>query len=278
MERYVVDPDDPRAPPEHVWARMSPEERRRVVESLPSEFELSEAAPPPEGESHLEAKLRAREALKSYFARSGKRIYVGCELPVYYPGQAMFAPDILAVVDTPLHKRDSWIVTAEGRGLDLVLEVIWSGRRRKDLEKNVERYASLGIPEYFVFDRKRMRLSGYRLPDTAKKPAAYQPILAQSGRYASRVLGLDLFLEHDRLRFYDSTAALPDAEELVARLEGMMDSVEARVHAAEERAEEEARRAEEEARRADDEARARKEAERLLAEALAEIERLKRGS
>jgi hypothetical protein len=36
-EPYVVDPDDPRAPSEEQWARMSPVERARVVEALPSE-------------------------------------------------------------------------------------------------------------------------------------------------------------------------------------------------------------------------------------------------
>lgn len=35
---YVVDPTDPRAPPEDVWKPMSEEERRRVVASLPSEI------------------------------------------------------------------------------------------------------------------------------------------------------------------------------------------------------------------------------------------------
>lgn len=280
---YVVDPDDPRAPPEDVWARMSPEERRRVIDSLPSEFEASEAAPP-EGDEHQDAKLRVRDALRTFFSRSGKRVYVGCELPIYYPGEKMFAPDIMAVVDVPMHKRDSWMVSAEGRGLDLALEVIWSGRRRKDLKQNVERYARLGIKEYFVFDRKRMRLAGYRLPDPPRRPFAYQPILGQNGLYTSQVLGLDLFLEKDRLRFYVGPAPLPDMEELVGRLESALETVDTRIRAAEERADEaeeraerEARRAEEEARRAEEEARRAEEAERRLAEALTEIERLKRG-
>jgi Uma2 family endonuclease len=283
-EPYVVDPRDPRAPPMDVWERMSPEERQRVIDSLPSEFEITEASPPPEGDEHYEATRSVRDALKTFFSRSGKRVYVGSGLPVYYPGEPMFSPDVLAVVDVPLHSRDSWMVVKEGRGLDFVLEVIWSGRRRKDLEENVERYARLGIHEYFVFDRKRMRLSGYRLPGPGARPRVYQPILGQAGLYASQVLGLELSLEKEKLRFLAGTAPLPDLEELVGRLEGALDTVEARVQAAEERAEEEARRAEEEARRAEEEARraeeearARQEAERRLAEALAEIERLKKG-
>jgi Uma2 family endonuclease len=283
-EPYVVDPRDPRAPPEDVWACMSPEERRRVVESLPSEIEITETSPPPEGDEHFDAKRSARDALKTFFSKSGKRVYIGCELPVYYPGEAMFSPDVMAVVDAPLHKRDSWMVSAEGRGLDFVLEVLWSGRRRKDLDDNVERYARLGIKEYFVFDRKRMRLLGYRLPESPRRPPAYQPILAQSGMYTSQVLGLEMFLEKDKLRFFAGTASLPDLEELVGRFESALDTVEARVRAAEERVEEEAKRAEDEAKRAEDEAKRAEEqakradeAERRLAEALAEIERLKKG-
>lgn len=39
---YIVDPDDPRAPPHEVWERMNPEQRQRVVDSLPSEFPVTE--------------------------------------------------------------------------------------------------------------------------------------------------------------------------------------------------------------------------------------------
>ncbi len=38
--RYVVDPDDPRAPSAEIWELLTPEERAEVVESLPSEFPL----------------------------------------------------------------------------------------------------------------------------------------------------------------------------------------------------------------------------------------------
>src|SRR5262245_765267 len=73
---YVVDPDDPRAPPQDVWDEMSADERARVVDSLPSEFELSEAHPP-EGDLHFEAKVRAREVLGGFFSRIGRRVYLG---------------------------------------------------------------------------------------------------------------------------------------------------------------------------------------------------------
>lgn len=297
---WTVNPDDPRAPPDEIWDALSPAERKRIVDSLPSEFSWSEAQPP-EGDAHFKAKTSAREVLDGFFARVGRKVYVACELPVYYPGERLFAPDVFAVLDVPTHERKSWVVKEEGKGLDLAIEILVSGRRAKDLEENVERYARLGIAEYFVFDRGRLRLNGYRL--TGPGARTYQPILPQTGRYTSSVLGLDLRLEGARLRFFSGTAAIPDAGELIISLERMVDDVELRLTAAQEQArvaEDEARTAKEKARaarkqtraekdktrvekektraaqaRAEDEARLRAEAERSLAEAQAEIARLK---
>jgi hypothetical protein len=297
---WVIDPEDPRAPPMDVWAALSPAERRRIVSSLPSEFPVSEANPP-EGDPHFNAKAGVKGVLGDHFARMGRRVYLACELPVYYPGERMFAPDVLAVLDVETHERHKWMVADEGKGLDLALEVLVSGDRRKDLEQNVERYASLGIPEYFVLDRGRLRLFGYRLPSPEAR--IYQPVVPQGGRFASRVLGLDLRLEGTKLRFYQGFSAVPEAGEIIESLERMMDDVEARARAAEERAEEEAKLREEEARlrveemrqrlkevklreeearlRAEEarlraeEARLRAEAERERDEARAEIARLK---
>jgi Uma2 family endonuclease len=236
---WTVDPDDPRAPPQEVWDQMSEEQRRQVIDSLPSEFEPTEAAPP-EGDEHTEQVFGARTALRRHFQRAGRGVYIGTNLPVYYPGEAMFSPDVIAVLDVDPHPRPSWIVSQEKRGLDLALEVIVLGHRRKDLERNVRRYAELGISEYFVFDRPRLRLFGYRLPTTA---GSYEPVLAQHGKYRSDVLGLELAIDGERLRFFVGDAPLPVADELIEKLEQWVDGLESRLAEAERRAEEEARRA-----------------------------------
>jgi hypothetical protein len=44
--RWIVDPDDPRAPPTEIWERLTPEQRAAVIEALPSEFPASEVSPP----------------------------------------------------------------------------------------------------------------------------------------------------------------------------------------------------------------------------------------
>ncbi len=300
--------DDPRAPPQEVWDRMTPEERAEVVARLPSEFPVTEAAPP-EGGFHFEAKVSASDALGSFFARTGRKVFLGCELPVYYPGEAMFAPDVMAVLDADPRARPSWVVSQEGKGVDLALEVYVAGSWSKDVERNMERYARLGIREYFIFDRKRVRLMGWRLAEVPKR--CYWPILPQQGFYASEVLGLELQVVGDRLRFYMGGAMLPESHEMIATLRQMVEEAEAhRTEEAQARAEleqrlaeearlrkeearlrreearrrkEEARRREEETRRREEEARLREEealrreeAERRLAEALAELERLRR--
>lgn len=284
---YAFDPDDPRAPSEATWERMTDEERARVVDMLPSEFELE----PPEGDPHRVAAAQVIATLDAYFRRSGRRVYLSSNLAVFYPDEPAFAPDLLAVLDVEPGERMKWVVGAERKGLDLVLEVAYAGNLTKDFETNVERYARLGISEYFIFDRRRLSLRGYRLPpaDTARRARSYQPVLPQAGRFASQVLGLELAVEGSKLRFFSGTAKLEEADELIARLGVMLDDVlarkdeasraeeaELRAEAEAKRAADEARRAEAEARRAADEAKRASDLERQLAEALAEIERLRR--
>jgi Uma2 family endonuclease len=240
----------PMAPSQEVWDALTPDERARVVAELPNEVTDAEIAMP-EGDRHFQAKTRALDTLRGYFARQRRRIYLAAELPIYYPAEPRFAPDLLAVLDVEDHLRDKWVVSAEGKGLDWVLEVHVGGDRKKDAERNVARYARLGIPEYFLYDRARNQLFAHRL----SSPATYAPIVPQRGRYESRVLGLEVEVARDRLRFFAGTAMLLESDELIVRLEQMLDEVQ--------------QRAEEEARR-------REEAELEIARLREELDRLKR--
>jgi Uma2 family endonuclease len=263
---WIPDPNDPRAPSQEIWDRLTPQQRAQVLDALPSHFEPTEASPP-EGDRHTDQVFGARDVLRSFFRRHRRRIYVGNNLPVYYPNESMFAPDVIAVLDVEDHARDHWTVSHEGKGLDFAMEVLWRGRSRKDLHTNVVRYAALGIREYFVFDARRSHITAMRLPDTGGQ--VYQPIVPQAGRYASEVLGLEAGIDSGRLRFYVDTAPLPFSDELIAKLSAALDNIDDKLEQEAQRAEQEAQRAEQEAQRAD-------AAEHKLAEALAEIERLKR--
>nr|WP_257450186.1 Uma2 family endonuclease [Archangium lipolyticum] len=244
---------------------MSEAERARVVEELPGEVTWDEMAMP-EGDLHSQAKMGALQALKGYFSRQRRRVYLGTELPVYYPAERRFAPDLVAVLDADPHPRQKWVVSQEGKGLDWVMEVHVGGDRKKDAEYNVRRYARVGIPEYFIYDRARQRLEAYRLPSADAK--AYVPIAPAQGRYASQVLGLELQVEEGRLRFWAGHAMLLEYEELIDRMETLVAGLQ-------QRADEEARQLEDTERRLAEETRRREELERRLADSQAELERLR---
>jgi Uma2 family endonuclease len=247
------------APSAEAWEALSPAERAAVVAALPGEVTYDEMALP-EGDRHSRPKARALDVLRGYFSRQRRRIYLASELPIYYPAEPRFAPDLMAVLDAEDVERDKWIVSAEGKGLDWVLEVHVGGDRKKDAEQNVARYARLGVPEYFLYDRAQNRLAAYRLPSPDAR--VYTPIIPNHGLYESRVLGLDVQVDEDRLRFYAGTALLLESDELVARLQKMFDDAQ--------------RRADEEARLREQEKRLREEAEQEVARLRAELERLKR--
>lgn len=254
---FSIDPRDPRAPSQEQWDALTEAERAEVVAMLPHEVTIDEMAP--EGDHHRKAKSRPLDALGRFFERIGRKVYLSSELAVYYAGEKRFVPDVLAVVDVEPHDRMKWVVPAESKGLDFVLEVHVEDEKAKDHERNVALYAQLGIPEYFVFDRGRLRLKAFRLP--AADARIYAPIVPQGGRYTSRVLGLDLVLEGERIRFFHGTAPLHEADDMIRKLDAMVDDLVAKRETAEQRADVERERAE--------------DAERRLREALAELERLK---
>ncbi len=212
----VVPPRYPRAPTQAAWLAMTEAERRAVADALPAYMTEAECLPG-EGDPHFDAKAEGRETLRGFFGRTGVSMYIGSELTVYYPDEERFSPDLLAVRDVPTGPRQKWVVSAEGKGLDWVLEVVVAGDRWKDLQRNVVRYARLGIAEYFVFDRARKAVMGWRLHDTSI--GIYTPIAPHAGQHYSEVLGLFLTVQGNRLRFLCGNAELLTPAEEMERLE-----------------------------------------------------------
>jgi Uma2 family endonuclease len=221
--------DVPITPSVEVWRGMSADARATFINdvnsilSSPLHF-MGESIP------HNRAKRRAIDLLRKHFRAIGRVFFLAEKFTAFYPGERAFTPDILGIRDVPETEEDErggWVVADEGgRGVDLVIEVLWEGDRDKDLVKNVERYAQLGIPEYFIYDRKKQNLIGYRLP--APQARRYQRIIPQGGRHLSTVLGLDLALLEGKLEFYHGMSEIFGSEDLIARLESMMSSLEAK--------------------------------------------------
>ena len=271
-------PPLPTTPSTEAWRLMTPAERDRFVAEASAALTAHQEAMG-EGSPHSRAKARAWRLLGDFFHRSHRLAYLNSELPVLYPGEEVFCPDLLVVLGVvdpgDVDTRMCWSVTEEGRGLDFVLEIVHRGDRRKDLVDNVERFARLGIEEYFVYDRGRQLLFGWSLPDRSARH--YVPIPYRGGGLPSAVLGLVLVINEGRLRFVrDGTPIMGDGE-LLDQANALLDQnyermaeMEAKVEAeAEARAAAEERlAAEATARAAEATARAAAE-ERLAAEATA---------
>lgn len=222
----------PTVPTVDVWRAMTPDERLRlqveINDALSASAELMGESRP-----HKKAKARAIDALDLHFKTIGRTVYLAEEMTVLYPGETPFSPDVLAVLDVEQPEDDermAWVVADEGKGPGLVLEVLHRGDRDKDLVDNVERYARLGIAEYFIYDRARQQIHGYRLLGAGA--SRYQRIVPQLGHYRSGVLGLDLAIIGDNLRFLSGEATLPVSADLIGRLQGMMENLGAKAEQA----------------------------------------------
>lgn len=240
----------PRAPTQAQWDTLSDAERKQVVDALPTSVTDAELSPP-EGDLHRSAKEDARDTLQRYFGGRGRQVYLGQEVVVYYPGERRFQPDLFVVFDAADHPRSRWVVSAEGKGLDFVMEVHHGGDRKKDAVRNVALYARCGIPEYFILDLNSNTILAYRLVPEERR---YEPVLGQRGEWWSEVLELSISIEDGQVRFFDGSAMLLGTRQWVDRLERMVDM---------------------QVRRADDAARAEGEERQRREAAEAELERLR---
>jgi len=225
------------------WERLSAEERL-AFETRAGEVLTEIARTMGEGRPHSTARGRALDVLRGHFDRGRRPIYLGSDMPVLYPGERSFEPDLFAVLDVidpgEADRRMAWTVANEGRGLDFVLEILHGAKPGKDLVANVHFYAKLGIPEYFVYDRRTERLVAHRL-----EGKSYVPVALHLGRYPSEVLGVDFSVTNGRLTFHAGGGRLEDSREVIQGLSDLVRSVEDRADRAEQQAREAAQRAQE---------------------------------
>ncbi|MDQ2695022.1 MAG: Uma2 family endonuclease, partial [Pseudomonadota bacterium] len=133
------------------------------------------------------------ETLHPWLARRGDG-YVGGNMFVYFTleqvrGRYFRGPDVFVVLDVPPGERKSWVVWAEGKGPDVVIELLSDSTARydKDAKKNVYR-DQLRVPEYYWFDPFNPDdLAGFVL-----RNGVYEPLPEADGRLISRCLDLAL--------------------------------------------------------------------------------------
>jgi len=169
----------------------------------------TDGLPVAESDFQLGPLMYAIDALRAYF-QGRDDVYVAGDLFLYYEEgnpRAVVAPDVFVVLGAPNRLRSSYMLWREPKAPDFVLEITSQSTRMQDQGTKRERYALLGVPEYFQYDPTRdylePPLQGLRLVGNV-----YQPIPATTSPEGalvlhSDVLGLELRLEEETLRLYD---------------------------------------------------------------------------
>jgi Uma2 family endonuclease len=204
--------------------------------------------------------------LKERYERTGRGAYVGGDMFVYFSIEQVRSndvrgPDVFVTLDVEPGERKSWVVWDEGKGPDIVIELLSESTRNFDKTGKKAIYQDkLRVPEYYWFDPKNPDdFAGFALGGGLYHPIAPDeegrvPSSNLEGLFLTRWRGCIHGIEATWLRWCTADGALLPTEA--------------------ERAEHEAERAEHEAKRAKHEAeRAEHEAERAerLARKLREL-------
>ena len=136
-------------------------------------------------------------------------VYVSCDLLIYYeegdPRKSV-APDVFVVFGAAKRNRMIYKLWEEPKAPDFVLEVASKNTWREDLGRKRALYAQLGVREYWLFDPKEEYFDP-ELQGLGLRGRAYRPLLTRVENGArvirSEVLGLDLRVENQTLRFRD---------------------------------------------------------------------------
>ena len=154
---------------------------------------------------HLEILIWLLQTLKAHFAWRPD-VYVSGDILTYYTEgdpRAVVAPDVLVSFGIGQKQRYTYKVWEEGKVPDFVMEFSSKTTYQNDLTDKMDLYATLGIPNYLLYDAEALYLPsplmGFQLVDGAYTPI---PPGVDSGIH-SDILGLDFHIRERRLGVYD---------------------------------------------------------------------------
>ena len=193
-------------------ATRMPSHGRPRPAAKPSLYDYPASDGKPMGETpwHLRAMLEAVGMLTEFF-RDRPDVYVGGNMMMYYiedDTDTSVSPDVFVTFGVPkLPERRVWRTWVEGgRFADFVLEMTSESSKIRDAGPKRELFARLGVREYWQFDPEGKyldpRLKGHRLDAQGH----YQPLVLEERAgflCHGSLLGLELRLEGERLRFFD---------------------------------------------------------------------------
>ena len=151
---------------------------------------------------------RTIETLEAHYERQPD-VYVSGDILMYYvegdPHQVV-APDVLVAFGLEKKERETYLVWVEGKLPDFVMEFSSKTTYDQDLGPKMDRYASLGIQDYFLYDAEGLflpsQLMGYTLVDGVYVPLSDN----EDGGLHSDVLNLDFHVDDVGLGLYDPVA------------------------------------------------------------------------
>jgi Uma2 family endonuclease len=164
------------------------------VELPPTEDELPyDDGMPMESHRHVLQMQLLMDPLRFYWTDRPDG-FVGGNMFVYFSleqvkNQDFRGPDVFVVRGVSKRERKSWVVWQEGKGPDVVIELLSESTAARDKgEKKTVYQNCLRVPEYFWFDPFSGELAGFALRDGVYVPLAFD---AQE-RLISQQLGLAL--------------------------------------------------------------------------------------
>lgn len=98
-------------------------------------------------------------------------VFVGGNMFVYYSleqvrNKDFNGPDVFVVLDVPRRERKSWVIWEEGKGPDLVIELLSDSTAQQDKNEKKQVYQNrLRVPNYFWFDPFSGEWAGFALQD-----------------------------------------------------------------------------------------------------------------
>jgi len=164
------------------------------VEWPPTQDELPyDDGMPMETHRHVLQMQLLMDPLRAYL--SGHReAFVGGNILVCFSleqvrNQDFRGPDFFVALDVPKRDRKSWVVWQEGKGPDVVIELLSDSTAAQDKGEKKDVYQNcLRVPEYFWFDPYTAEWAGFSLRD-----GQYEPIEVDAqGQLRSQQLGLAL--------------------------------------------------------------------------------------
>ena len=201
---------------------------------LEIEYPLPDGSPMAESDSAREYLIYGVKSLQIYFQQRDD-VYVSGNLEIFYKQgvpSAKVAPDVFVVFGVRDYNRISYKVWEEGGKVpNFVLEVTSKSTQENDEEDKPQKYAKLGVQEYFQFDPTgdylNPSLKGRQLIDGMYQPLESTQLTDGTLSIHSEVLGLDLRLLNGQLRFFNPQTGQQllsheEAEAEIARLKSLL--------------------------------------------------------